>query len=174
MNMTSEQAAAAAQIYIQAIESELDATAKVLAAVPQDRADYKPDPKSRSGFELAQHIALTDAWFLNSIAEGSFDFHKENRAASQVTSPAQAVEYYKREVPAALARVKAMTPEQLAKPVQFATFNFPNVIYLSFMEKHSIHHRGQLSAYLRAMGSKVPTIYGGSADEPFEMTQTAS
>jgi len=43
----------------------------------------------------------------------------------------------------------------------------PAVNYLTFVEKHSIHHRGQLATYLRPMGSKVPDIYGGSADEPF-------
>jgi uncharacterized damage-inducible protein DinB len=41
----------------------------------------------------------------------------------------------------------------------------PNVTYLGFANNHSIHHRGQLAAYLRAMGSKVPAIYGTSADE---------
>ena len=44
----------------------------------------------------------------------------------------------------------------------------PNVTYLGFANNHGIHHRGQLAAYLRAMGSKVPSIYGGSADEPFQ------
>jgi uncharacterized damage-inducible protein DinB len=47
-------------------------------------------------------------------------------------------------------------------------YNFPAVAYLSIMSRHSIHHRGQLAAYLRPMGGKVPNIYGGSADEPFE------
>ena len=47
-------------------------------------------------------------------------------------------------------------------------FNFPAVAYLNFMLSHTIHHRGQLAAWLRPMGGKVPSIYGGSADEPFE------
>jgi uncharacterized damage-inducible protein DinB len=51
-------------------------------------------------------------------------------------------------------------------------FNLPRVTYLQFMQKHMVHHRGQLSAYLRPMGAKVPSIYGGSADEP--MTTEAS
>jgi uncharacterized damage-inducible protein DinB len=49
----------------------------------------------------------------------------------------------------------------------------PNVTYLGFANNHSIHHRGQLAAYLRAMGSKVPAIYGGSADEPFAAAATS-
>jgi uncharacterized damage-inducible protein DinB len=44
-----------------------------------------------------------------------------------------------------------------------------NAAYLGFANNHSLHHRGQLAAYLRAMGSKVPAIYGGSADEPMGM-----
>jgi uncharacterized damage-inducible protein DinB len=44
----------------------------------------------------------------------------------------------------------------------------PVVFYLTFVNNHSIHHRGQLAAYLRPMGSKVPAIYGGSADEPWQ------
>jgi uncharacterized damage-inducible protein DinB len=48
----------------------------------------------------------------------------------------------------------------------FGMFNLPAVMYLQFMLNHSIHHRGQLSAYLRPMGAKVPSIYGGSFDEP--------
>jgi uncharacterized damage-inducible protein DinB len=60
-----------------------------------------------------------------------------------------------------------MTPQQLATPVNFLSlFTFPAFVYLGLVNNHSIHHRGQLSTYLRPMGSKVPSIYGGSADEP--------
>jgi uncharacterized damage-inducible protein DinB len=68
-----------------------------------------------------------------------------------------------------MARAKAVSPADAAKIVDFFGMQFPNVVYLNFMLKHSIHHRGQLSTYLRPMGAKVPSIYGGSADEPFEM-----
>ena len=69
-----------------------------------------------------------------------------------------------------VARVAAMTAEQLMTPVSFfGVFNFPVVFYLGFLNNHSIHHRGELATYLRPMGSKVPSIYGGSYDEPFQM-----
>jgi uncharacterized damage-inducible protein DinB len=61
-----------------------------------------------------------------------------------------------------------MSAEQLSTPVQFFTFNFPAAFYLAFMNNHSIHHRGELATYLRPMGSKVPSIYGGSYDEPIK------
>jgi uncharacterized damage-inducible protein DinB len=61
-----------------------------------------------------------------------------------------------------------MTPEQLATPVDFAgVFKMPAVFYLGFVNNHSVHHRGQLPAYLRPMGSMVPSIYGRSADKPW-------
>jgi uncharacterized damage-inducible protein DinB len=44
----------------------------------------------------------------------------------------------------------------------------PAAFYLQFLNNHSIHHRGELATYLRPMGSKVPQIYGGSYDEPFQ------
>ena len=61
-----------------------------------------------------------------------------------------------------------MSGEQLAKQVSFfGVYNLPCVMYLNFWNVHSVHHRGQLSTYLRAMNARVPSIYGGSADEPF-------
>ena len=51
--------------------------------------------------------------------------------------------------------------------------NFPAVVYLQFLNNHMIHHRGQLSTYLRAMNAHVPSIYGGSADEPFTGSASA-
>jgi uncharacterized damage-inducible protein DinB len=50
----------------------------------------------------------------------------------------------------------------------YDAFHLPAYAYLSFVEKHSIHHRGELVTYLRPMGSKVPSIYGGSADEEWK------
>jgi uncharacterized damage-inducible protein DinB len=61
-----------------------------------------------------------------------------------------------------------MTAEQLLTPVPFfGVMSLPVFQYLIMVNNHSTHHRGQLSTYLRPMRSKVPSIYGGSADEPF-------
>jgi uncharacterized damage-inducible protein DinB len=81
---------------------------------------------------------------------------------------------YESGLTAALAKVKALNGAQLAKPINFMNvFEMPAVIYLQFLNNHCIHHRGQLSTYLRAMNAHVPSIYGGSADEPFQMPATA-
>ena len=58
-----------------------------------------------------------------------------------------------------------MTPDQLMKSIDFrGMFQYPAVAYLEFAIRHTIHHRGQLSMYLRPMGAKVPSIYGESHD----------
>ena len=72
---------------------------------------------------------------------------------------------YQVRMPAAIARLKGMPAEQWARELDmFGKWKMPAVGFLSLAVRHSIHHRGQLSAYLRAMGGKVPSIYGPSAD----------
>jgi len=72
---------------------------------------------------------------------------------------------YKEKVPAALSRVRSMSGENLGKVIDlFGIIQAPGINFLAMTIKHSVHHRGQLSTYLRAMGGKVPGIYGPSAD----------
>jgi uncharacterized damage-inducible protein DinB len=144
---------------------EADVTKKVLAAVPDAQSHYKPDPNARTAKELAWHIVNTDIQFLDGIAD--LNFKMENPEHKPQTS-AQVVAWYDEQVKRAVARVAAMTAEQLVTPIGFfGVFNLPAVAYLGFLNNHSIHHRGELATYLRPMGSKVPSIYGGSYDEPF-------
>lgn len=171
--MVPEQAAKVAEHYFNEISFESPTTRKVLAAVPDEKADYKPDPKARTGFELAKHIAATEIWFLDGIAKGEFDYADELKVAAEVRTPSEVTAFYDAQLGPALERVKALRPEQLAKNIQFYGFDLPAVSYLGFLLSHTIHHRGQLSVYLRPMGSKVPSIYGGSADEPFEAAAAA-
>jgi uncharacterized damage-inducible protein DinB len=78
------------------------------------------------------------------------------------------VTWYDENMKRGIARIAQMTAEQLMTPVEFfGVFNLPAAFYLGFLNNHSIHHRGELTTYLRPMGSKVPSIYGGSYDEPF-------
>jgi uncharacterized damage-inducible protein DinB len=153
------------------IGREAEITKKVIAAVPDAKSDYRPDPNARSAKDLAWHIANSDVQFLDCVA--NLDFKMESPKDRPQTS-AEVVAWYDANMKRALARVAAMPVEQLLTPVNFAgVFNFPAVIYLSFMSNHSIHHRGELATYLRPMGSKVPSIYGGSYDEPFRPPSAA-
>ncbi len=152
-------------VMLDGFKREAETTKKVLGAVPDAKSDYRPDPKARTAKELAWHIANTDIQFLDGIAGLQFDM------ANPETKPettAEVVAWYDDNVKRGVARVEAMTADQLLTPVVFfGVFNMPSVFYLGFLNNHSIHHRGELATYLRPMGSKVPSIYGGSADEPF-------
>ncbi len=148
------------------IVREAETTKKVIAAVPDAASSYKPDPNARTAKELAWHIANTDIQFLDGIA--ALNFKMESPEHAPQTS-AEVVAWYDQNVKRGVASIAAMTPEQLLTPINFyGVFNLPAVLYLGFLNSHSIHHRGELSTYLRPMGSKVPSIYGGSYDEPFQ------
>ena len=165
--MTAEQAKAAADVMITVWENEGGATAKVLAAVGKGNRDYKPDPKSRSAWEIATHIATADMWFIDSIVSGKFEFNPEaaKQAEAQFTDAASLESFYNKAFPERLNALRSMQGDKLVEPLSFfGMFEWPRVRFIGFANNHSVHHRGQLAAYLRAMGSKVPDIYGPSAD----------
>jgi uncharacterized damage-inducible protein DinB len=170
--MSPAEAKSLAAIFIQGLEHEAQTTRKVVAALPENQLDFKLGEKGRSARELAWHLVAVDIWFAEGIAKGEFPM--EEPAPPADLTVAGMVELYEKNLPAALDKVKALSGEDLAKTVSFfGVYNLPNVFYLQFMSNHSIHHRGQLSTYLRAMNAHVPSIYGGSADEPFEMPASA-
>jgi uncharacterized damage-inducible protein DinB len=161
------------EIYLPQIHNEHPLTRKIIEAIPADKSDYKPDPKSKSAMELAKHIASSEVFFIMGVVNG--EFKRENAAIPEsVTTPAQLLAWQDENFANATAKLAACSPDALLKTVSFAIFSFTAITYLGLMSSHSIHHRGQLSTYLRPMGSKIPRIYGGSADEPIELpAQTA-
>lgn len=150
---------------LDSLTREAECTKKVIAAVPDANSDFRPDPKARTAKELAWHIANSDIQFLDGVA--NMKFSMETPEHKPQTS-AEVVAWYDENMKRGLARIAEMSAEQLMTPVEFfGVFNLPAVMYLAFLNNHSIHHRGELTTYLRPMGSKVPSIYGGSYDEPF-------
>lgn len=147
------------------VEREHGTNKKVIAAVPADQGAYKPSEKCMSAIDLAYHIASSELFFMNGVADGAFNPANSKRPDS-IQTAADVLAMYEVEFPKALARVKALTGEQLVKNINFFDmFNLPGLAYLGLMNNHTVHHRGQLSAYLRPMGAKVPSIYGPSGDE---------
>jgi uncharacterized damage-inducible protein DinB len=159
--MTNESAKALAEFILPQLQQESATTRKVLAAVPADTCAYKPSEKCMSGLELATHIAAAEAFFLQGVIDGAFNWQQPDLKA-----PADVLTWYEEKIPGLLAKAAQLPAEKLAQPIKFATWNEPAVTYLALSLKHGIHHRGQLSAYLRPMGAKVPSIYGPTADEP--------
>jgi uncharacterized damage-inducible protein DinB len=162
--MTVEAAKTISDYLMAHYEQEHATTLRVLERVPAGKQDYAPDQRSMNALKLAWHIASADWFFMDCIANGEFKAG-EPGVPESIKSPADVVAWYKTNVPAAAERVKAMTGEQLAKELDFfGMMKAPGVDFVALMLKHSIHHRGQLSAYLRPMGAKVPGIYGPSGD----------
>src|ERR1700722_12744458 len=159
-------------VTLEGFKNEVEITKKVIAAIPDEKSDFRPDAKARTAKELAWHLANTDVQFLDGIAD--LKFNMENPEHKPQTS-AEVVAWYDENMKRGIARVEAMSAEQLLTPVNFfGVFNLPSVFYLGFLNNHSIHHRGELATYLRPMGSRVPSIYGGSYDEPFVPPSAAS
>jgi uncharacterized damage-inducible protein DinB len=164
--MTPEFVLAYRAMMLDGIQREAETTKRVIGAVPDAKADYRPDPNARSGKELMWHLANTDIQFLDGIADLNFSMATPEQKPG---TAAEIVAWYDENMKRGVKRVAAMTADQLLTPVNFfGVFNFPAVLYLGFMNNHCVHHRGALVTYLRPMGSKVPSIYGGSYDEPFQ------
>jgi uncharacterized damage-inducible protein DinB len=170
--MTPEQASFLKDTLLAGIEKESQTTRRVIEAVPTNKGDYRPHPDSRSALELAWHIASADVWFLEGFVNGKFDMEDDSMPAD-LTNSADIACWYEDGFATNLQKVAKLPAEFWATPMNFfGIYDFPAVMYLQFMLNHTIHHRGQLCAYLRPMGAKVPNIYGGSFDEPMEIPKT--
>jgi len=165
--MTSQEASAIAGHLLSTLERESQITRNVIAAIPDEQCRYRIHPKSRTALELAWHIVLVETWFLDSIFQGQFYSPAESSLPDEIKRGADVVAWYGEQFPENFAKAQKLSGEYLARPISFLKKSeYPAVIYLQIVLSHTIHHRGQLAAYLRAMGAKVPAIYGGSLDEP--------
>jgi uncharacterized damage-inducible protein DinB len=162
--MTPDQAHAAAQLIARQLDEEWKSTYKVLTALPEEKRDYRPEPHARTAFELAQHLATADLWFIDGVVRGTFE---EPEQILPEATFAELAAWHKDTLPKAIERVLAVDGATLAKELRFYGSTFPAVQYLLFALVHMVHHRGQLTTYIRPCGGKVPAIYGGSHDEPW-------
>jgi uncharacterized damage-inducible protein DinB len=146
------------------VKSESRTTQSILAAIPTDHLDYRPDPCAKSANELLRHIASADNFFLRSVADGAF-VPGSVKIPEGVTTPRDVAEWYGKEYAKNFEAVSQLSGEQLIKIVDFrGAFQLPAYAFLQAGLLHTVHHRGQLSTYLRPMGGKVPAIYGESYD----------
>jgi uncharacterized damage-inducible protein DinB len=164
ISMTPEQAVFLLQYQLPSVKNEYRTTSGVIAAIPAANADYRPDPQARSAAEIAWHIAAAEHRFYGGIIAGAFDFNNIPRPEGGIT-PENILKFYADSFAKNFDNLTRLTPEQATKILDFrGMFQLPAVAYLDFTIKHTVHHRGQLSTYLRAMGGKVPAIYGESYD----------
>ncbi len=164
-SMKPEQAADYLQFTLPTLKMEQRITKKMIEAVPTDKGDYRPNAVVKNALDLAWHIAATENMFLEAVLAGQFDFSRNKRPES-VKNSADVAKWYEEASERNFSRLTRMTGEELAKAVDFrGLMQQPAVLFLRLGMHHTIHHRGQLSVYLRPMGAKVPSIYGDSYDD---------
>lgn len=150
-------------VYLPALKNESQLTRKVIEAVPADKSDFRPDPVSKSAIELVRHIAASDVRFVDTVLTGQFSTAAVIPEGPK--TPAEIGAWFEQRHADSVEKLSKLTGEQLMKIVDFrGMFQKPAVTFLMLGLHHTIHHRGQLSSYLRCMGAKVPSIYGESYD----------
>jgi uncharacterized damage-inducible protein DinB len=161
--MQPDQGNTVLQFLLPTLENEINTTRKVIGAVPADKGDYKPDDRSMSALELCWHIVGAESFFTTAITTGAFP--TPGKMPENIKSSQDVLVWYEGQASSNLSKLKALTGEHCVKVVESPIGARPVIEFFQIMINHSIHHRGQLSAYLRPMGAKVPSIYGSSRDD---------
>jgi len=140
---------------------------KVVASVVESGLDHRPDPKSRSARELLSHI-IGHGFDLAELAEAGVVHHRNQ---VPFDSLAEATKLMDESFAAAIDKLGATDAARWGDPAKFFVGDHEvmqaprqQVAWILFLD--AIHHRGQLTTHLRAIGSKVPALYGPSADDP--------
>jgi uncharacterized damage-inducible protein DinB len=161
--------------YLMEFDRESATTRKLLSRVPADKYAWRPHPKSMSLGQLAGHIASLPHWIAGSLLPGEFDLATGGDGTPKEPASAEALmktfEESAAGSKAAMAQLdvaRAMGPWTLRHGTK-VIMEMPRIALVrTILLNHLIHHRGQLSVYLRLLDVPVPAIYGPSADEnPF-------
>lgn len=151
-------------------EYETSVTRKVIDRVPEGKLGFKPHDKSMTAGQLAAHITEIQGWVAGTIAEDEFKLDGYKPFAPK--TKAELLTAFDGLVAAALKAMKGgVSDAALMKKWRLTDkgatiLEMPKVQVLrAWVLNHQIHHRGQLSVYLRLVGAPVPSIYGPSADE---------
>ena len=141
--------------------SESKTTRKVLARIPEG-SDYRPDPKSRTAAEIAWQIVAEEKMIIEALENGKAEWAPPPKPATMK----EVLSAYEKQSDDIARRWKALPAERWDGSLEFFGKARPaSPMAWSFLFD-IVHHRGQISTYLRPMGSKVPQIYGPSGDEP--------
>jgi uncharacterized damage-inducible protein DinB len=157
-------------------DHEMATTRKLLERVPENKADWQPHTKSMSLGRLSQHLAELPMWAASTMNQTELHMNPPGGPAytpAPFESTASALATFDERVSTARQAIAAAEDKDFMVPWTFRNagreiFTMPRIAVLrSFVTNHIIHHRGQLSVYLRLNDVPVPSIYGPSADEAF-------
>ena len=164
-----------AEWLIPEFDEEMAATRRVLERVPDGRSAWKPHPKSMTLGRLATLIAELPAWAVHAVTLDELDIMPPGAPAPKfaaLESTARILELFDRNAAAARAAIARTTDAQFKQPWAFKvagrTVNTSPkfTVYRHTVLNHLVHHRGQLTVYLRLNGVAVPAVHGPTADEP--------
>ena len=140
---------------------ESKTTHKVLSRVPEG-SDYKPDPRSRTAQQIAWQIVGEEKYLIEALETGKAEWAPGALPATM----REVTDAYEKQSTAIVARLNALPAARWDGMLEFFGKQQPaSPTAWSFLFD-IVHHRGQISTYLRPMGAKVPQIYGPSGDEP--------
>jgi len=151
-------------------DSEMATTRKVIERLREERYDWAPHAKSMKAGQLASHIATMAFWGTIGITQDSFDLAEEHPSFT-ASSRAELLAKFDQNVADCRKAIEGADDETFMKSWSLlhggnALMTMPKVsVVRMFVLNHIIHHRGQLSVYLRLTDTPVPSIYGPSADE---------
>ena len=148
-------------LFTQFWTAESETTQKVLARIP-DGSDYRPDPKSRTAKEIAWQILYEERMIIDALENGTAAWSPPPVPATMK----EVVDAYEKQRAEIARRWAALPSERWNGTLEFFGSQRPaSPMAWSFLFD-IVHHRGQITTYLRPMGAKVPQIYGPSGDEP--------
>jgi uncharacterized damage-inducible protein DinB len=154
-------------------DHEMTVTRKLLERVPDDKLAWRPHPKSMTLGELAQHVATLPLWGSMTLDQSELDIGGNPRLPP-MTSRAELLAAFDKHVTDTRASLTGRGDGELMAPWTLkrdghTIFSTPKAsVWRGFVVSHLIHHRGQLSVYLRMNDVPIPSMYGPSADEaPF-------
>lgn len=150
---------------------EMANTRKMLEAIPEDSFDYQSNEKAMSLAQLANHIAEIPTWVRHTFLHPELDFATFNYVPKDFRNVKELIAFFDENVTDAQKLLSEVRNETLheswtMKNGETVYFTMPKLsVYRMFVMNHTIHHRGQMAAYIRAIGAIVPGMYGPTADE---------
>lgn len=141
--------------------AESETTGRVLARIPEG-SEYRPDPMSRTAKEIAWQITCEEAMLADSMEQGKLVFSDPPVPATM----REVLEQYQRQAATIPQRLRALADERWSGTLEWGGKARPAAPMAWSFLFDIVHHRGQITTYLRPMGSKVPQVYGPSYDEP--------
>jgi uncharacterized damage-inducible protein DinB len=161
--------------FLNEFDHEMRQTRKLLERVPDDRLEFRPHPRSKTLGALALHVAGIPSWTSNLLGEASYDLGPDlatrERERALPKDNAEILATFDASVAKARAHIEAQSEGDLKKKWSLrkgaeTVVTLPRAAVLrQFLMNHLVHHRGQLTVYLRMLDVPVPALYGPSADE---------